>query len=72
MGGLTLAFSYRFGLAQWPHENPHPIVEDEAPARELIATLARAEADVEIVGECSSGPAALSAVGKLKPRPVVP
>ena len=31
------------------------IVDDEAPARELIATLARDETDFEVVSQCASG-----------------
>jgi two-component system, LytTR family, response regulator len=43
------------------------IVDDEAPARELIATLARDEADFEVVSQCASGPAALKALRELQP-----
>lgn len=43
------------------------IVDDEAPARELIARLARDEADFEVVSECASGTAALKAVNELQP-----
>jgi two-component system LytT family response regulator len=43
------------------------IVDDEAPARELIATLARQETDFEVVSECASGTAALKALRELQP-----
>lgn len=43
------------------------IVDDEPPARELIATLLREEADVEVVGECANGRSALAAIERLAP-----
>jgi len=43
------------------------IVDDERPARELIATLLRDEADLEVVGECSNGRDALAAIQRLSP-----
>ena len=44
------------------------IVDDEPWARKRIATLLRAEADVEIVGECADGTAAISKIGELSPE----
>src|SRR5256885_3479723 len=43
------------------------IVDDEPPARELIATLLRDEPDVEIVGECVNGRKAVAAIERLSP-----
>src|SRR5436190_1111054 len=43
------------------------IVDDEPPARELIATLLRDEPDVEIVGECANGRKAVTAIERLSP-----
>jgi len=43
------------------------IVDDEPPARELIATLLRDEADVEVVGECANGRRAVAAIRELSP-----
>ncbi len=43
------------------------LVDDEALGRERLRTLLAAEPDVEIVGECADGPAAVSAIGKQKP-----
>jgi two-component system LytT family response regulator len=43
------------------------IVDDEPPARELIATLLRDEPDVEVVGECANGRSAVAAVERLSP-----
>ncbi len=43
------------------------IVDDEPPARELIATLLRDEPDVEVVGECVNGRKAVSAIERLSP-----
>ena len=43
------------------------IVDDEPPARALIATLLRAEPDVEIVGECENGRSAVAAIDRLAP-----
>jgi len=43
------------------------IVDDELPARELIAALLRDEPDVEIVGECANGRAAVAAIERLAP-----
>ncbi len=43
------------------------IVDDEAPARDLIATLLRDEPDVEVVGECSNGTDAVAAIQRLSP-----
>jgi two-component system LytT family response regulator len=43
------------------------IVDDEPPARELIATLLGQEPDVEIVGQCANGRAAVEAIDQLRP-----
>ena len=43
------------------------IVDDEPPARELIATLLREESDVELVGECGDGRSAVAAIERLSP-----
>jgi two-component system LytT family response regulator len=43
------------------------IVDDEPPARELIATLLRDEPDVEVVGECANGRKAVTAIERLSP-----
>jgi two-component system, LytTR family, response regulator len=43
------------------------IVDDEPPARELIATLLREEPDVEVVGECMNGRKAVNAIERLSP-----
>jgi two-component system LytT family response regulator len=43
------------------------IVDDEPPARELIATLLRQETDVDVVGECPDGPSAVAAIERLSP-----
>ena len=43
------------------------IVDDEPPARELIATLLRDEPDVEVVGECANGRSAVAAIERLRP-----
>jgi len=43
------------------------IVDDEPPARELIATLLREEGDVEVVGECANGRSAVAAIERLSP-----
>ena len=43
------------------------IVDDEPPARELIATLLREEADVEVVGECANGRSAVAGIKSLSP-----
>lgn len=43
------------------------IVDDEPLARERIRTLLRDEADVEVVGECADGQAAVAAVKKHSP-----
>jgi len=43
------------------------IVDDESPARELIATLLRREPDVEVVGECVNGRSAVTAIERLAP-----
>jgi two-component system LytT family response regulator len=54
-----------------PDEAPHKIrtviVDDEPLARSNLAVLLRAEPDVEIAGECSSGSEALTAIRSLKP-----
>jgi len=44
------------------------IVDDEPLARERIRTLLEAEADVEIIAECASGPEALEAMEKTRPE----
>jgi two-component system LytT family response regulator len=43
------------------------IVDDEPLARERIRTLLRSEPDVEVVGECSNGRQAVTAIRKLQP-----
>jgi two-component system LytT family response regulator len=43
------------------------IVDDERPARELIATLLRDEPDVELVGECVNGHSAVAVIKSLCP-----
>jgi len=43
------------------------IVDDEKPARDLVATLASAEPDIEIVGEAASGPSAVAALDRFSP-----
>jgi two-component system LytT family response regulator len=43
------------------------IVDDEPPARDLIGTLLRDESDVEVVGNCSDGKEAVSAIRSLLP-----
>ena len=43
------------------------IVDDEPPARSLIATLLRQEPDVEVVGECENGRSAVAAIESLGP-----
>lgn len=43
------------------------IVDDEPPARELIATLLRDEPDVEVVGACVNGRSAVTEIERLSP-----
>jgi two-component system LytT family response regulator len=43
------------------------IVDDEPPARTLIATLLRKEPDVEVVGQCENGRSAVEAIERLAP-----
>ena len=43
------------------------IVDDERPARELIATLLRDEPDVEVVGECGNGSEAVRVIRAASP-----
>jgi len=43
------------------------IVDDEPPARDLIATLLRDEPDVEVAGECANGRTAVAAIKRLSP-----
>jgi two-component system LytT family response regulator len=43
------------------------IIDDEQPARDLIATLLREEPDVQVVGECSNGADAVTAIKELDP-----
>lgn len=43
------------------------IADDEPLARERIATLLRAEEDIEVVGECADGPRAAAAIQQLAP-----
>jgi two-component system LytT family response regulator len=38
------------------------IVDDEAPARRRVRTLLAREPDVELIGECADGPAAIDAI----------
>jgi two-component system LytT family response regulator len=50
------------------HEPIHTlIVDDEALARRRLRTLLRDESDIEIVGECSDGAAAVAAIESLAP-----
>jgi two-component system LytT family response regulator len=44
------------------------VVDDEPVARERIATLLRAEPDVELVAECGDGRAAVRAIHELSPH----
>jgi two-component system LytT family response regulator len=46
------------------------IVDDEAPARALLREMLSVEADVEIVGEATTGLEAVKAAGELKPDAV--
>ncbi len=43
------------------------LVDDEAPARELLRELLQAHSQVEVVAECSNGFEAVKAVGELAP-----
>jgi two-component system LytT family response regulator len=43
------------------------IVDDEAPARERLAALLAEHPDVEVLGECSSGPEAVDAILERSP-----
>lgn len=43
------------------------LVDDEAPARELLRELLKAHSQVEIVAECANGFEAVKAVGELQP-----
>lgn len=43
------------------------LVDDEPLARERVRAMLRDEADIEVVGECGDGPAAVSAIKKLAP-----
>ena len=43
------------------------IVDDEPPARDLIATLLRDEPDLEVVGQCSNGRDAVAAIKRHSP-----
>jgi len=43
------------------------IVDDEPPARDLIATLLRDEPELEVVGQCSNGRDAVAAIRRLSP-----
>lgn len=43
------------------------IVDDEPLARERLRTLLAAEAEVEVVGECASGPDAVAAINQHRP-----
>jgi len=44
------------------------IVDDEPPARDLIATLLRDEPDLEVVGQCSNGRDAVAAIKRFSPN----
>jgi two-component system LytT family response regulator len=44
------------------------IADDEPLARRRLRAFLRPEADVEIVGECGNGPAAVESIRQLKPR----
>lgn len=46
------------------------IVDDEPPARARIRKLLEAEGDVDIVGECGSGPEAIAAIERTAPHVV--
>jgi two-component system LytT family response regulator len=46
------------------------IVDDEPPARELIATLLQREPDVELAGQCANGKEAIAAIENLSPHVV--
>ena len=43
------------------------VVDDEAPARRRLRDLIASEPDVELVGECEDGPAAVEAIRSLEP-----
>jgi two-component system LytT family response regulator len=43
------------------------LVDDEAPARNLLREYLSADAGVEVVGECANGFEAVKAIGELKP-----
>ncbi len=43
------------------------VVDDEPLARERIRALLSAQADIEIIGECSTGIEAISAINRLEP-----
>jgi two-component system LytT family response regulator len=43
------------------------IVDDERPARDLIATLLRDEPDLEVVGQCSNGRDAVAVIQRVAP-----
>ena len=42
-------------------------MDDEPPARELIAKLLQDEPDIEVVGECGNGPDAVAAIQRRSP-----
>jgi two-component system LytT family response regulator len=44
------------------------IVDDEAMARERVASLLRQQPDIEVVGECADGAQALTAIERLEPE----
>ena len=44
------------------------VVDDEAVARRRVLRLLSEREDVEVVGECSGGQAALEAIGRLRPQ----
>src|SRR5262249_36107703 len=43
------------------------VVEDEAPARRTLQLLLAAHSDVDLVGECATGPEAVDAIQRIKP-----
>ena len=43
------------------------VVDDEPVARARVLSLLRDESDIEVIGECESGPQALSAIESTSP-----
>jgi two-component system LytT family response regulator len=46
------------------------IIDDEAPSREELRALLEAEADIEVLGECSNAIEGLAAIHRLRPQVV--